>query len=157
MAWCFSIYYHLLLFFFGGGILGMWIFVNLWSSFLFSHLGLDSRYCDDVEKIQKQYLNCVLAQKWHVWNMMTWTTSWNGLSQGNLIGAFSYFGSGSEDLYVELLTTVTHRTSRLQPISVQHILTALCRLQGRVAGEKLQGPLDMLCEAWQQLQNKPAL
>lgn len=76
------------------------------------------------------------------------------LSQGNLIGAFSYFGSGSEDFYVELLTTVTNRTSRLQPISVQHILTALCRLQGRVAGEKLQGPLDMLCEAWHQLQYK---
>jgi len=67
------------------------------------------------------------------------------MSLCNLIGAFSYFGSGSEDFYVELLTTVTNRTSRLQPISVQHILTALCRLQGRVAGEKLQGPLDMLC------------
>ncbi len=154
MAWCFSIYYF---FFRGGGILGMWIFVNLWSSFLFSHLGLDSRYCDDVEKIQNSTWTAFWRRNDMFETWWTWTTWWNGLSQGNLIGAFSYFGSGSEDFYVELLTTVTHRTSRLQPISVQHILTALCRLQGRVAGEKLQGPLDMLCEAWQQLQNKPSL
>lgn len=68
------------------------------------------------------------------------------MSRGNLIAAFSYFSSSSEDFYVELLGSITGRANKLQPISVQHILTALCRLQGRVASEKLQMPLERLCE-----------
>lgn len=144
--------------FFLGAILGLWIFVNLWSSFLFLILVWIQ---DNVTMVFHAWrlANSTKGTRTAFWSRMIClkhdelekNTSWNVLSQGNLIGAFSYFGSGSEDFYVELLTTVTNRTSRLQPISVQHILTALCRLQGRVAGEKLQGPLDMLCEAWHQL------
>lgn len=42
---------------------------------------------------------------------------------------------------MELLSTATSR--ELQPISVQHILSALCRLQGRVANEKLKPSLTL--------------
>lgn len=68
------------------------------------------------------------------------------LQRGNLIAAFSYFDSSSEDFYIELLDSITDRASKLQPISVQHILTALCRLQGRLAKKKMQMPLERLCE-----------
>ncbi|CAK9008674.1 Hypothetical protein SCF082_LOCUS9973 [Durusdinium trenchii] len=68
-------------------------------------------------------------------------TRMQSVSLCNLIQALSFFFS-SEEFFVELLSTATSR--ELQPISVQHILSALCRLQGRVANEKLKPSLDSL-------------
>ena len=61
----------------------------------------------------------------------------------NLINVFSYFGGLPNGSQKQLLETAVSRARRLQPISVQHILTALCRLRQT---SELFPPLQRLCQ-----------
>jgi len=75
---------------------------------------------------------------------------WNitPLSLTNLISSLSFFTSefarDHEAFFKSLLHAATSR-ARLAPMSIQHVLTALCRLQGSLARDDLETPLAKLC------------
>ncbi|CAJ1371048.1 unnamed protein product, partial [Effrenium voratum] len=64
------------------------------------------------------------------------------ISLCNLVSVLAYFGT-SDELVMALLKTAI--ANKLPAMSVQHILTALCRLQGRVSGERLEVQVRKLC------------
>ena len=67
------------------------------------------------------------------------------ISLCNLINVFSYFGGLDSESQKSLLDTAVGRARRLQPVSVQHLLTALCRLRQTSDSEVLL-PLEKLCQ-----------
>ncbi|CAE8614623.1 unnamed protein product [Polarella glacialis] len=69
----------------------------------------------------------------------------NPVSLTNLISAFSFFG-GQDEFFNGLLHVATSRMNRLPSTSVQHILMALCRQQGRMDREALELTLQKLCQ-----------
>lgn len=76
---------------------------------------------------------------------------WNisPLSLTNLISSLSYFDAvtseQNETFYKSLLHAATSRASRLQPMSIQHMLTSLFRLQRSLRWSVIEKPLERIC------------
>ncbi|CAE7277643.1 unnamed protein product [Symbiodinium necroappetens] len=72
------------------------------------------------------------------------------ISLCNLINVFSYFGGLDSESQKSLLDTAVGRARRLQPVSVQHLLTALCRLRTSGSSDssdsELLFSLEKLCQ-----------
>eukprot|EP00927_Polykrikos_kofoidii_P076280 TRINITY_DN7316_c0_g1_i1.p1 TRINITY_DN7316_c0_g1~~TRINITY_DN7316_c0_g1_i1.p1 ORF type:complete len:598 (-),score=68.31 TRINITY_DN7316_c0_g1_i1:453-2246(-) len=68
------------------------------------------------------------------------------LSLTNIISSLAFFGVMGEQFFAGMLGVVSSRISRLSSTSVQHVLTTLCREQGRMRNELLQEPMMAVCE-----------
>lgn len=67
------------------------------------------------------------------------------LSLSNIISALAYFGVTPEGFFRGLLDVATGRLHRMSSTSVQHVLTGLCRQQGRMHAETIREPLEAIC------------
>merc|ERR1740129_798102 len=71
--------------------------------------------------------------------------AYGSISLSNIISAYAFFGTANE-FFSKLLGAVSHRAHRLSSTSLQHVITALCRQQGRMDIETLVPPLEMACQ-----------
>jgi len=76
----------------------------------------------------------------HVIEKQKWSFSCVTLS--NLVSVVSFFGTSNIN---GLMKLVVQRVQRLPSMSLKHVLTAFCRLQGRMDREEMREPLDKIC------------
>lgn len=74
---------------------------------------------------------------------LKWTAS--PVSLTNLISSLSYFDITREEFFKSLLHAAISRVSRLTPMSIQHMLTALCRRQGRMDRQDVEAIVTKIC------------
>jgi len=73
-------------------------------------------------------------------------SSLSSVSLTNLINCFASFNSTNGHFLKSLLHAASSRSSRLTPMSVQHVLTALCRQHGLLESEELHLHLQRICQ-----------